>query len=116
MTARGKAERVLCKRQQFVRVQTHGRRFSSKTLVLLVHDGRDELRRFGLTVSRKVGNAVVRNRVKRRLRSLVQQLDVYAPLGADVVIVARFAARTASYQRLRDDLSWLFNRAQNQVS
>lgn len=66
--------------------------------------------RFGLTASRKVGNAVVRNRCKRRLREVVRALvrDSAAQgivvQGYDIVIIARTCCATVDFKVLQDDL------------
>lgn len=64
--------------------------------------------RFGLTVSRKVGNAVVRNRVKRRLRAALRSLAVSGDAAGsprfDYVVVARSEALAAPFDSLLDDL------------
>lgn len=58
--------------------------------------------RIGLTVSRKVGNAVVRNRVKRHLREGVRRSPVFdALVGVDVVLIARPSAGSAAPHELR---------------
>ncbi len=78
-------------------------------LLLLVARGQGPRARVGLTVSRKVGNAVVRNRVKRWLREAVR--SVGAPdVAVDVVVVARPEAAAAGFHALRDELSLLFAR------
>ena len=57
-------------------------------------------RRIGFGVSRKVGNAVVRNRVRRRLRAIVRSLSSRLGRGVLLVITARPAAARATYQGL----------------
>lgn len=76
-----------------------------KTRHLVVcHLPRQGQSRFGLTVSRKVGGAVVRNQVKRWLREALRhhpdRLD-----GVDVVLIARPSAARAGAARLADDVS-----------
>lgn len=59
----------------------------------------------GFVVSRAVGNAVTRNRVRRRLRHLAREHVVDLPAGALVVVRALPAAATAPYRRLAADLA-----------
>jgi ribonuclease P protein component len=61
--------------------------------------------RFGFTVTKKTGNAVVRNRIRRRLREAVRlsAADIAAP-GVDYVLIGRRAALTLPFDRLVDDL------------
>ncbi len=65
--------------------------------------------RVGFAVGRPVGGAVVRNRVKRRLRAIVRSLPL-AP-GHDIVIAARPASRGATFEELRDALASCARRA-----
>ncbi|MBQ1343017.1 MAG: ribonuclease P protein component [Firmicutes bacterium] len=61
-------------------------------------------RRFGFSVSKKVGNAVTRNRVRRRLRHAVYGLRDSFPPATDYVFVARNAAAHLSFQQLEQQL------------
>lgn len=102
-----KAHRIR-KRPDFLHVQRHGRRWTGRFVLVLVHRAEDQVTRFGFTVSRKVGNAVVRNRVRRRLREAVRLQRPQWPEGRSVVVIARPAAARATYAELeRDILSWL---------
>ena len=69
---------------------------TSRSFVLLVADQReasaDQAPRLGVTVSRRVGNAVVRTRVKRRVREWFRRNRGQFPAGKDVVVIARPSA------------------------
>lgn len=72
--------------------------------------------RVGFVVSRKVGNAVVRNRVKRRLRSLLASRLAELPTGVDLVVRANPAAAFASNPALDDELNRLLPRVLPRVA
>jgi ribonuclease P protein component len=92
----------LRRRSEFLKVQERGTKVSADCLVVLVlPNGRaDGLTRLGLTVSTKVGNAVVRNRLRRRLRELFRTRREALPGGLDMVIIARTSAAEADWARL----------------
>ena len=60
--------------------------------------------RFGFTVTKKIGNAVIRNRVRRRLRAAAKAAALHGKPGADYVLIARTAALTLPFDRLVTDL------------
>ena len=80
----------LSRSADFDRVVRHGRSHASREFVLYVfpreHEGPARL---GLSVSRKVGGAVQRNRVKRLLREAFALESAQLPLGTDAVVIAR---------------------------
>jgi ribonuclease P protein component len=67
------------------------------------HTGRERPPRFGFTVTKKIGGAVVRNRIRRRLREAVRLTGDGEP-GTDYVLVGRHAALTLQFERLVADL------------
>lgn len=78
--------------------------------LLVVHANRTDARaglppRVGFVVSRAVGNAVTRNRTRRRLRAIVATQLSGIPLGVDVVVRANPAAAQATHHELADSLA-----------
>ena len=101
-------EQRLRRRVDYRRVQDQGRRIHRGCLVALVLPGESSRTRVGITVSRKVGNAVIRNRVKRHLREAIRhQQDGVAGLW-DVVFIARASAAQATGAELARQVDAVF--------
>ncbi len=98
-----RVERLL-KRADFIAARK-GRRRSTPAFLLQIRPTELEVARVGFTVTKKIGNAVARNRIKRRLRAVVSEvMPNHAVPGADYVLIARQAALTRPYPLLLDDL------------
>jgi len=96
----------LTRRAEFLRVAAKGRRAPMPGLVLQALPRGDAAPvRLGFTVTRKVGNAVIRNRTRRRLKEAARLLLRDQPLaGADLVLVGRAATRSREFAALQQDL------------
>ncbi len=95
----------------YQRVYRNGRRFSAKHFLLFFHFSPGDSSRIGLAVGRKVGPAVVRNRVKRRLREILRRLRSGFPTPADVVIVAHPAAAGLDQAAMEEEVRSLLRTA-----
>ena len=84
----------------FRRLYQKGKTAADSRLALYVRRSGGRKNRLGLTVSTKVGCAVVRNRVRRRLREIYRLHEDRLAEGMDVVIVARVRAAHSSYRQL----------------
>ena len=91
-----------------------GIKASAAAFVLQSRNRRDQgPARFGFTVSKKVGNAVERNRVRRRLREIVRHSEKdRMQSGYDYVLVGRRAALTLPFDRIAQDFEGALRRAQ----
>ena len=85
---------------EFRRIYAKGRSGVSPYLVVYCRPNRRKNNRLGVTVSAKLGHAVVRNRVRRRLREIFRLSQPEMKQGYDVIIVARSRAVTATYREL----------------
>lgn len=102
-----KSSRLL-KRPEFLRVN-NGTKVVTALLVVRMKEGASGQARFGLVVSKKVGNAVVRNRVKRWLRESLRRQQHGLP-SRDFVFIARPAAATAGLDAIWRDVALAFTR------
>jgi ribonuclease P protein component len=89
----------LTESRRFSQIHAEGRNAANRLLVIRVLPNDLEWSRFGFVVSKRVGNAVTRNRVKRRLREAIRQTRVKG--GWDAVFIARRGAEKADFQQLK---------------
>lgn len=106
------SEYRLKENRDFRRVFRRGKSFATPRLVLYYCDNRQASFRVGFSISKKVGNAVVRNRVKRCLRACFQAFIAdLAQRRIDIVIVCRKEASAANYHELCNDVLKLLHKA-----
>jgi ribonuclease P protein component len=106
---------TLKKRSEFLRLRGGSRcptpGFVLETKPAAAGSGPREYARFGFTVTKAIGGAVQRNRIRRRLRALVSLLaPANARPGHDYVLIARTAALERPFQELKKDLERAFQR------
>ena len=97
--------------KRFAEIRQQGRSAANELLVLYALPNDLEFSRFGFSVSGRIGNAVIRNRVKRRLREAVRlQMDQIAT-GWDMIWIARRPIIKANYHEMFDASARLLRRA-----
>ena len=95
----------LLARRDYLRVQKQGILVRSKDLLVLYKKGNGKNARFGMTVSKKVGNAVTRNRVKRWIREAVRHHHHCVDSQVDVVFIASPRTARSNYQSIEREIS-----------
>ena len=82
----------------FLNVYHHGKSYANKYLVMYIIYNQMSINRFGITVSKKVGNSVVRHRVTRLIRENIRLNEDKFAIGYDIIIIARNTAKGKKYQ------------------
>jgi ribonuclease P protein component len=94
----------LKKRYEFRQLQLLGRRIHTPHFLLVVHPNALNNTRLGITVTKKVGTAVQRNRIKRVVREVFRRNRVFFPQSHDVVLIAKRNAAEIDYESLVSEL------------
>ena len=94
----------LKKNYDFQQVYRKGKSFANKYLVMYVLENNMDKNRLGISVSKKVGNSVVRHRITRLIRESYRLHENIFNSGLDIVVVARNNAGTASYAEIESAL------------
>ncbi|KAJ49567.1 ribonuclease P protein component [Clostridium tetanomorphum] len=102
----------LRKNAEFRTVYRKGRSFSNDLLVLYIHkNNRNDFNRFGVSVSKKVGKSVIRNRVRRLIKESYRLIPNNLKKGYDLVVIARTSSRDKNYAEIEKALINLFKKA-----
>lgn len=83
--------------KEYGRVYQAGRKFVGRFMVLYLAKNGLQINRYGIVASKKVGNAVTRNRAKRRLREIAKRMDKQLGKGYDFIFLARSGVDTAIF-------------------
>ncbi len=95
----------------FQRVRRDGKTYASPLMVLAFLRNQLDYSRFGFVVSKRLGKAVQRNKIKRRLREAMRLRLARIKPGFDLVIIARQPIRRATYSQIEQELERLLHKA-----
>lgn len=99
----------LTEAKDFVSTRREGQAWSDEYIVLVVKTNGLDISRVGYSVGRRLGNAVVRNKTKRRLREVVRHVPIQE--GWDFILIARKYASSADYHSFGRSVMSLVRRA-----
>ncbi len=99
------------KNTEFRTVYRRGKSFSNISLVLYIYRNGKDINRIGISVSKKVGNSVVRGRVKRLISESYRLNNDGLKLGYDLVFIARNPSNSKNYKEIESALKNLLKKA-----
>ena len=113
----------LKKRSEFIHVTTNGKKWVTHGFILVASTQRGKsepdleyLPRVGFTATKKIGNSVVRNKAKRILRAISEEVLTSSNTPAwDYVIIARKALTTSNYEDLKKDFRWAIKKLEAKI-
>ena len=100
----------LRKNADFQRVRRKGQSVSNRLLVLIVAPNKLNHSRFGFAVSKRIGKAVKRSKIKRQMREAARLCREQVQAGWDILFVARVPINEASYQEIEQAVHHLLHR------
>jgi ribonuclease P protein component len=104
-----RGEQYLTRAEQYSQVYEQGRSWTSELVVMKAMPNGLDRSRYGFSVSKRLGGAVVRNRVKRRLREILRALPLET--GWDIIFIVRPKAAAASFATMQKTVRGLLSRA-----
>ena len=100
----------MSKTSEFNRVFSEGRRIEGKNLIIFILKNDYDLNRLGIIVKKETGKAVVRSKIKRRLKEASRLLNKKLLLGYDIIVLTKNNIRGSNYFETCHDLESLFDK------
>lgn len=79
----------------------------NKSFVIYIRKKEEEKKKFGIAVSKKLGNAVIRNKLKRRTRAILDEIKINFPNHRDYIIMIKKSCVDLSFSKMKEDLEKL---------
>ena len=99
---------IVKKSTDFTRIIKSKTPFKNKYFIIYKENTNENIYHFGISVSKKIGNAVVRNKLKRRVKDIIDKSALQF-LNKDYIIVLKKSAKDAEYLELKEEIIKLFN-------
>ncbi len=99
------------KNEEFASIISRKKSLASNSFILYYFDNKEEHSRVGISVSKKLGNAVVRNKIKRQIRMMLANFYDFDNTKLDLIVICRKAYLDSSFVDNQNDLEKLIKKA-----
>lgn len=101
---------TLKKNHEFQTVYKRGKSIANRELVIYVLQNKNNSNKIGISVSKKVGNSVIRSRITRLIRESYRLSEDNIKLGYDIIVIARVGAKDKNYHIINHSLNHLLKK------
>ena len=99
---------ILQKSDDFERIIKNNKSYKYKDYIIYIEKNNDEIYHFGLSVGKKIGNAVIRNKVKRQLKSIIDKKNYQK--GFNFIIIVSNGILNRNYEEIEINLNFAFKK------
>ena len=104
-----KKNEIVRKKEQFNNIIQNNKQYKTNYFVIYIMKKNEETPKFGIAVGKKIGNAVVRNKLKRQYRVIINKNKFMFPKYNDYIIMIRKASLTARFNEMNETMQNLLN-------
>lgn len=101
---------VVKKNDDFAKAIKKGRYYKHPYFVIYIYKNNFDKYRFGISVSKKLGNAVCRNKIKRQMRNIIDKYKNYYSNGLDYIIIIKDGYKKASFEQVENNYKLLIDK------
>lgn len=98
-------------KEDYHNLYKYGKRYNGKYIIIYIKVNKLKYSRFGVVASKKVGKAVIRNRVKRQIRAIIQEINKKITGSSDMVIIAKKTIDKSNYSLIEKDFRGILGKA-----
>lgn len=99
---------IIKKSQDFERIIKNNKSFRTKFFYIYIEKHEESIYHFGLSVGKKVGNAVMRNKFKRQIKEIISEKDYQKNF--ECIIIVRKEVNNANFSEIKQDLHYAFEK------
>ena len=104
-------EKKLRKIKEYATVYRRGEKIYGKYVLLFFMPNQQEISRFGVVTTKKVGNAVIRNKWRRRIKEIVREYGDDLQSGYDIIVLARPRIKESEFSSVKKDITRVLRKA-----